>query len=146
MRFNNDGDFSMIRRFSAAALAFAVAFTTLAYDANARRNNRDWELLGRQTVGFIADRDVVQVGRQDGDFSKIQLRVKNNDIEILDLKVVYGNGQMDDIRVRENIRAGGKTRVIDLKGGERFIRNVQLVYRSRPSFKGEAVVEVWGRD
>ena len=46
----------MIRRFSAAALAFAVAFTTLAYDANARRNNRDWELLGRQTVGFIADR------------------------------------------------------------------------------------------
>lgn len=136
----------MIRRFSAAALAFAVAFTTLAYDANARRNNRDWELLGRQTVGFIADRDVVQVGRQDGDFSKIQLRVKNNDIEILDLKVVYGNGQMDDISVRENIRAGGKTRVIDLKGGERFIRNVQLVYRSRPSFKGQAVVEVWGRD
>ena len=136
----------MIRRFSAAALAFAVAFTTLAYDANARRNNRDWELLGSQAVGFIADRDVVQVGRQDGDFSKIQLRVKNNDIEILDLKVVYGNGQMDDIRVRENIRAGGKTRVIDLKGGERFIRNVQLVYRSRPSFKGQAVVEVWGRD
>jgi hypothetical protein len=146
MRFNKYGDFSMIRRFSAAALAFAVAFTMLAYDANARRNNRDWELLGRQTVGFIADRDVVQVGRQDGDFRKIQLRVKNNDIEILDLKVVYGNGQMDDIRVRENIRAGGKTRVIDLKGGERFIRNVQLVYRSRPSFKGQAVVEVWGRD
>lgn len=136
----------MIRRFSAAALAFAIAFTTLAYDANARPNNRDWELLGRQTVGFIADRDVVQVGRQDGDFRKIQLRVKNNDIEVLDLKVVYANGQMDDIRVRENIRAGGKTRVIDLKGGERFIRNVQLVYRSRPSFKGQAVVEVWGRD
>ena len=88
----------------------------------------------------------MQVGRQDGDFRKIQLRVRNNDIEILDLKVVYGNGQMDDIRVRENIRAGGQTRVIDLKGGERFIRNVQLVYRSRPSFKGQAVVEVWGRD
>jgi hypothetical protein len=136
----------MIRSLAAAALAFSIAFTTYAPDASARPHNRNWELLGRQTVGFIVDRDVVQVGRQDGDFRKIQLRVKNNDIEILDLKVVYGNGQMDDIRVREKIRAGGQTRVIDLKGGERFIRNVQLVYRSKPSFKGQAVVELWGRD
>jgi hypothetical protein len=136
----------MIRSFAAAALAFTVAFTTFGFDANARPHNRGWELLGRQAVGFIVDRDVVQVGRKDGDFRKIQLRVKNNDIEILDLKVVYGNGQSDDIRVREKIRAGGQTRAIDLKGGERFIRNVQLVYRSKPSFKGQAVVEVWGRD
>jgi hypothetical protein len=136
----------MIRSLAAAALAFSIAFTTYAPDASARPHNRNWELLGRQTIGFIVDRDVVQVGRQDGDFRKIQLRVKNNDIEILDLKVVYGNGQMDDIRVREKIRAGGQTRVIDLKGGERFIRNVQLVYRSKPSFKGQAVVELWGRD
>lgn len=136
----------MIRSLAAAALTFAIAFTTFALDASARPHNRGWELLGRQTVGFIVDRDVVQVGRQDGDFRKIQLRVKNNDIEILDLKVVYGNGQMDDIRVREKIRAGGQTRAIDLKGGDRFIRNVQLVYRSKPSFKGQAVVEVWGRD
>ncbi len=136
----------MFRNAFAAALAFAALFATLAPNAEARPNHRDWELLGRQSVGFGVDRDVVAVGRQDGDFRKIQLRVKNNEIEMLDLKVVYGNGQSDDIPVREHIRAGGKTRVIDLKGGERFIRSVQLVYRSKPSFKGQAVVEVWGRD
>jgi hypothetical protein len=136
----------MIRSLCAAALAMAVAVTTLAPDAGARPNNRDWELLGRQAVGFGVDRDVVQVGRKDGDFRKIQLRVKGNAIEILDLKVVYGNGQTDDVRVRERIRAGGQTRVIDLQGRERFIRNVQLIYRSKPNFKGQAVVEVWGRD
>jgi len=136
----------MIRSIGAMALAFLVSFGTLTPHADARPNNRDWELLGRQAVGFGVDRDVVQVGRQDGDFRKIQLRVKKTDIEVLDLKVVYGNGQTDDVSVRENIRAGGKTRVIDLKGGERFIRRVELVYRSRPSFRGQAVVEVWGRD
>jgi len=137
----------MIRSATAALLAFAALFITLAPDADARpHKNRDWELLGRQSVGFLADKDVVQVGRQDGDFSKIQLRVKKNDIEMLDLKVVYGNGQVDDIPVREIIRAGGKTRAIDLKGGDRFIRSVQLAYRSKPSFKGQAVIEVWGRD
>jgi hypothetical protein len=137
----------MIRTFCATALACAVAVTALAHDASARPDkHRGWELLGRQSVGFVTDRDIVQVGRKDGDFSKIQLRVKKNDVEVVDLKVVYGNGQVDDIPVREKIRAGGQTRAIDLKGGERFIRSVNLVYRSKPNFKGLAVVEVWGRD
>lgn len=137
----------MIRSLTAAMLAVAVTFTAFSLDANARpHGKRNWELLGSRTVGFLVDKDVIQVGRKDGDFSKIQLRAKRNEIEVLDLKVVYGNGQVDDIRVREKIRAGGKTRAIDLKGGDRFIRSVQLVYRSKPSFKGQAVIEVWGRD
>lgn len=137
----------MIRNLTAAMLAVAVTFTAFSLDANARpHGKRNWELLGSRTVGFLVDKDVIQVGRKDGDFSKIQLRAKRNEIEVLDLKVVYGNGQVDDIRVREKIRAGGKTRAIDLKGGDRFIRSVQLVYRSKPSFKGQAVIEVWGRD
>jgi hypothetical protein len=136
----------MIRRFCAAALTLAVASVTLAWQADARPHNRDWELLGRQSVGFLKDRDVIQVGREDGDFDKIQIRVKNNEVEFTDVKVVYGNGQTDDVAVRDKIKAGGQSRVIDLKGGQRFIKRVELVYRSKPSFKGQAVVEVWGRD
>jgi hypothetical protein len=136
----------MIRNLFAAGLVVATAFTTTTYDASARPHNRGWELLGRQSVGFLADKDIVKVGRDDGDFTKIQLRVKKNDIEMLDLKVTYGNGQTDDIPVREVIRAGGQTRQIDLKGGNRVIRSIQLAYKSKPSFKGQAVVEVWGRD
>jgi hypothetical protein len=140
------GEFDMIRSLCAAALAIAAVFITLAPEAGARPHNRNWELLGRQSVGFLKDRDVVQVGRSDGDFSKIQLRVRNNEVEFTDLKVVYGNGQSDDIQVRNKIPAGGQTRVIDLKGGDRFIKRIELAYRSKPSFRGQAVVEVWGRD
>lgn len=34
-------------------------------------------------------------------------------------------------------------RTIDLKGDTRFIREVKLVYRSRPSFRGHATVELY---
>jgi len=37
-------------------------------------------------------------------------------VHMMDLKVIYANGQPDDITVREEIRAGGQTRALDLKG------------------------------
>jgi hypothetical protein len=83
------------------------------------------------------------VGRQDGRFSAIQLRVHRNDVYIEDLKVVYLNGEVDDLPVRTLIRAGSQTRTIDLRG-DRFIKEINLVYRSRPSFRGQALVEVYG--
>jgi hypothetical protein len=136
----------MIRSIFAFALVGAIAFLSIG-DAEARRGGeRNWELLGSQIVGFLGDRDVIQVGRKDGDFSAIKLRVKGNEVEFLDVKVVYANGQSDNVQVRNKIRAGGETRAIDLKGGDRFIRRVELVYRSRPSFKGQATVELWGKD
>jgi hypothetical protein len=136
----------MFRSILALALIGTIAILSTG-DAEARRGGkRGWELLGSQKVGFIADKDVIQVGRKDGDFSKIKLRVKGNEVEFLDVKVVYGNGQPDDIKIRNKIRAGGETRAIDLKGGDRFIRRIELVYRSKPSFKGQATVELWGRD
>ena len=130
-----------------AALAALVTLTAATTSADARPGGkRDWELLGTQKVGFLKDRDVIHVGRKDGDFSKIRIRVKNNDVEFIDVNVVYGNGKKDDIRIRRRIKAGGETRAIDLKGNKRFIRRVEFVYKSRPSFKGQAVVELWGRD
>ncbi len=135
----------MNRRAFFASAAVAVMTLAMTGPADAQRGpGRGWELLGSKKVGFIVDRDVVPVGRQDGRFRAIKLRVKGNAINVLDLKVVYANGQPDDLPVRSEIRAGGETRAIDLKGRDRAIREVQLVYRSRPSFKGQATVEVWG--
>jgi hypothetical protein len=129
------------------ALAAAAAATLPLGEANAQRPPRpgSWELLGSQKVGFIKDRDVVRVGRQDGRFRAIKLRVRDNDVEFLDVKVIYANGEPDDLPVRQHIRKGGETRAIDLKGSTRFIREIQLVYKSRPSFKGFATVEVYGQ-
>lgn len=135
----------MHRRAFFAAAAALLATVTLAGSADAqRRPDRGWELLGTKKVGFLVDRDVVAVGRSEGRFKAIKLRVRNAPIHVNDLKVVYANGAPDDLQVRSEIRAGGETRAIDLKGRERAIREVQLVYRSRPTFRGLATVEVWG--
>jgi hypothetical protein len=105
-----------------------------------------WVLLGCRKVGFGIDRDVLRVGGQKGRFKAIRLKVAGNDVHMLDLKVVYGNGAPDDIPVRANIAAGTQTRPLDLQGRERFIDNIQMIYRSRPNFRGEATICVEGLD
>jgi hypothetical protein len=50
--------------------------------------------------------------------------------EVLDLKVIYADGQPDDIAVQHFIRAGERTRPADLKGWERAIDRVDFVYRT----------------
>jgi hypothetical protein len=122
----------------------ALGSTLLLSQAALAQRGGGFEFLGASEVSFKVDRDTIRVGRKDGKFRAIQLRVKKRDIEILDLKVVYANGQPDDISVRSLIRAGGETRQIDLAGRERFIREVQLTYRARTGPFQSARVELWG--
>jgi hypothetical protein len=104
-----------------------------------------WEQLGCQKVGFLVDKDVIKVGRGEGKFRSIRLLVSGNKVHMMDLKVIYANGQPDDIPVREEIRAGGQTKPLDLKGDRRAIRQIEMVYRSQPNFRGEATVCVEGQ-
>ena len=68
-----------------------------------------------------------------------------NAVYMNDLKVVYGNGVPDDIQVRSEIRDGGQTRSLDLKGrGERVIDLIEMTYRAKPNFKGSVKVCVEG--
>lgn len=103
-----------------------------------------WVELGCRSVGFRVDRDVIKVGRFDGAFRKIRLRVIGNKIEVFDLQVVYGNGGRDDIRVRAIIADGGMTKPLDLRGDRRAIQRIEMIYRSQPNFKGTAAVCVDG--
>ena len=136
-----------MRTLSVIALALVCA-GTLATDANAqRRGGGNWVDLGCQQVSFIGkDRDSIRVGRREGRFKAIRLEARNNDVEMLDVQVVYANGEPDDIQVRSHIRAGSRTRPLDLKGRERAIQRIDLVYRSRPSFRGVATVCAEGLD
>jgi hypothetical protein len=107
-----------------------------------------WEELGCQKVGIKTDHDSIKVGRREGRFSAIQLRVEGNDVELLDLKVLYDRGRPDDIRVRSKIRDGGETRPLDLKGERRVIDRIDLTYRiplGLNLIKGSARVCVYGR-
>lgn len=101
-------------------------------------------LFGAQYVGFGVDRDVIRVGNEIGKFDRIRLRVLDNDIHINEIKVVYANGETDALAVNADIPKNSRTNWIDLKGN-RFIKEIQMVYRSRPSFSGQARIEVFGQ-
>ncbi len=106
-----------------------------------------WVELGCQRVSlFGKDRDSIRVGRREGRFKAIRLHVRGADVEMLDLKVIYANGEPDDIQVRHFIRQGERTRPLDLRGRERAIDRVDMVYRTVPNFKGQATVCAEGLD
>ncbi len=100
-------------------------------------------LFGVQDVGFLVDRDIIRVGPEIGKFDRVRLRVLKNDIFVSDLKVVYANGDMETLLTDDKIDANHKTDWIKLNRND-FIKEFQLVYRSRPDFKGQARVEVFG--
>lgn len=106
----------------------------------------EWVELGCQQVSlFGKDRDTIRVGRREGRFKAIRLSARGADVEMLDLKVIYANGEPDDVSVRNVIRSGDRTRPLDLRGWERSIDQIEMRYRTVPNFKGLATVCVEGR-
>ena len=99
-------------------------------------------LVGQSFEAF--DHDVIQVGNEIGKFDRMRLRVLDNDIHINEMKIVYSNEETDTLAVDADIPKNSRTNWIDLKG-DRFIKEVQFTYRSKPDFKGQARIEVFGQ-
>ena len=104
-----------------------------------------WRHLGTRKVGFFVDHDTIHVGGAAGRYDKIRFRVRGNAIWMYDLNVRYGNGSFDDIPTRFRVPQGGYSRVIDLRGGERYLRSVSFLYRRAVNGRGPAYIELWGR-
>lgn len=134
----------MLRSPLRVAAALALALVSTSSDATAQE--RRWELLGEKAVDFRAERDVITVTRQEGRFDAIRLHVEGNGIEIFDVKVRFGNGETQDVQVREQLREGGQTRVIDLQRDDRVIQAIELTYKTQGRAReGRAHVKVFGR-
>ena len=104
-----------------------------------------WVSLGRQTVGFVVDKDVIAVGRDEGWLRAIRLKAERNDVRLVNVRIVYANGFAEDFKTNTTLRSGGPAYMIDLRGERSFLKQIELVYRSRPNFDGRAVVEVEGQ-
>ncbi|MDO8353969.1 MAG: hypothetical protein Q7T14_10945 [Aestuariivirga sp.] len=88
-----------------------------------------WNELGCKSVGFLIDRDVVNVGSQEF-YRALRLRSTGFDIEMLELNVRFANGQRDSYRVNAVIRSGERSTPIDLRGERRRIAAIEFIYRS----------------
>jgi hypothetical protein len=101
-------------------------------------------MFGYQNVGFGIDRDVIKVGGEIGKFDRMRMRVLANDVHINSLKVLYMDGSSQDLAVDADIKANSRTGWFEVQG-DKFIREIQMSYRSKPNFKGQARIEVTGQ-
>jgi hypothetical protein len=101
-------------------------------------------MFGYQNVGFGLDRDIIKVGGEIGKFDRIRMRVLGNDVHMNRLKIVYMDGTTEDLAVDADIRANTRTSWLDVDQSK-FIREIQMSYRSKPNFKGQARIEVTGQ-
>ncbi|HEX5060241.1 MAG TPA: hypothetical protein VFV99_12820 [Kofleriaceae bacterium] len=118
---------------------------TKAKPAGKRPDMTGWTLLGGQQVGGRKDRDTFNVSKYEGKFDEIQLNVLDSDLELLDLTVIFANGEKWSPKVKVSFKEGQRSRAIDLPGNDRVISKIELVYANTRG-GGNAYVEVYGRD
>jgi len=104
-----------------------------------------WEYLGLRKVNKSFDRDEILVTAAEGSFNALKLQVKYRAITMYDMKVHYRNGSVEDIKLRVHIPAGGESRVIDLRGGNRVISKVVFRYETKADRGKRAELRLFGR-
>ncbi|MFN3867582.1 MAG: hypothetical protein ACK4MF_00785 [Hyphomicrobiaceae bacterium] len=112
-----------------------------------REMARGWELLGTSKAAMLSsDKDVIEVGRREGRFSAIRVRVQKADVRMYSAVVVYGNGEREEVPISGTLNAGEISEPFDLKGRGRSIERVEFNYKTKLNLnlRGSAVVEVWG--
>jgi hypothetical protein len=102
-----------------------------------------WVKIGTQRVQKSGERDEFRPSDRNS-FTALKVRVRRNTVSFNRMTVVYENGQRQDIEIRDVIRDGGESRVINLLQRRR-IDKIQFYYKTRNLIGGRAEVEVWAR-
>lgn len=123
----------------------------LGKDGLAAKFNEGWVLIGAQTAGrFLRPQtDVIAVSRNDGNFKRLRIVVKERDLVLTEIRVVHDNNEEAVFAPRARVAVDGSYGPVDLKSG-RPIRSIRATYRSvildaKAIGKGGSVVEIWGQ-
>jgi len=127
------------------AAILAISFVTIFSSFKPTGTKAEWKFIGDKNVRFGVDHDVIHCGVVNDNFRQIKLKVTDGPIKIYDMKVYFDNGDVQDISIRNQIRQGGESRVIDLNGGLRGLKKIEFTYETKGVARGRARVAVWGR-
>lgn len=106
------------------ALAFFLVIG-IAVTANAQAGK--WVRIGESHVDGHNDHDTIHVNSNDT-FHALQIRVQGSPVHFDHIVVRYGNGEKDELNVRQVIQPGQSSRQIDLQGARRKIDKIDVWY------------------
>ena len=131
----------MKRTLSIFSMLLVLAMSSFAQTSLAA----GWEVLGEKKVSRRAESDSIRVGIRDGAFRRIQFKVRGADVEFKKVRINYKDGATREIAMRDLIRKGGSSRVIDLPGSARVIDRVNFWYETKGSGRAQASVILLGK-
>ncbi len=119
-------------------------FLFLSFGAMSQ-NGAKWERLGTRKVNYLVERDVIHVGAKEGGFTKLKVVVNGGSINMHRMVVEYMNGSTEEIELRHNFRRGSGSRIIDIQGGTRLIKEIRFFYDTKNLARSKARLTVFGR-
>lgn len=119
------------------ALAMLCYLNTYAQKpAVVSSNEPGWQHIGQTTASFKSQNESIEVLGAD-EFSAIKLKVMEAPLHIERLQVFYESGDMEEIKIEQEIGKDDESRVINLKHEDRDINKVAFTYKTDANAEGE---------
>ena len=126
------------------ALAATAAFCFVS-PRPVRAAEKDWVELGSRKVDFKGEHDTIEVGKSEGKFTKLRLKVEDGDLRMEKIKVTFANGEKFEPDTRAEFKEGSRSHEIDLPGNARAIKKIDFDYRSERR-REPATIVVYGKE
>ena len=129
-----------------AALFITLAMLALvpALARGADDEDKDWKVMGDAKIERKSGSAKIDVGAEEGVAKRIKFEVRGSDVEFKKVTVTYESGDPEEIDIRDTVRRGGKTRAIDLKGGNRVIKKVLIAFKVDKDTDRDAAIILMG--
>ena len=126
-------------------LLLVMTTVLLALAAPVRADDeKDWKVLGDAKIERKSGSAKIDVGGEEGLVKRIKFEVRGADVEFKKVTVTYESGDPEEIDIRDEVRRGGKTRAIDLKGGNRAIKKVLIAFKVDKDTDRDALIVLMG--
>jgi hypothetical protein len=107
-------------------------------------NDAGWHRIGETNASFKKQNESIVVLGAD-EFSAIKIKIKDAPIHIERLQVFYESGEMQDIDVKSEMKAGASSGAFQLDHPDRDINKIAFTYHTVANSQGDkAGVEVYG--
>jgi hypothetical protein len=124
-------------------LAGLTGLSLAAFAATPAKADR-WVMVGQTTVGSNPDKDVFDIGGEEGRFNALKFKALGGRVAVAEVRVFYGNNTSEYLNVREHMRPGQFTPAYELKGHDRVIKRIEVLYQTETRFKDRVTFQIQG--
>ena len=103
-----------------------------------------WVWIGDVRVRRPSSQDTLRLSGSHTDFRAIKFDVVNATVHLDTMRIRFDDGSFSNIGIGLDIPAGMHSPAYDLPGGRRTIRRIEFWHETVGSFRGPAVVSVFG--